>query len=600
MATSYVIVCGGVLSGVGKGIVSASVGKILQEYGYTVAPIKIDPYINIDAGTMRPTEHGEVWVTDDGGEIDQDLGNYERFLGLDIPKRHNITTGQVYQAIIERERRGEYLGKTVEFIPHVPQEVIRRLKEASEGYDVAIIEIGGTVGDFENIPFLFAAKSLERDLGREHVITMLVSYLPVPNNLGEAKTKPTQQAIKHLNECGIFPDFIFCRSKQPLDEVRRKKIETYANINSKYIISAPDVDTIYRVPLLFEEEEVGKKILERLGLPPRMVPQWNGWQRLIDVLANGPLVKIGIVGKYIDSGSFTLEDSYISVKHAISHAAAHVGVRPDIIWIDAKRFEQNPQAVQELEHLDAVIVPGGFGSGGVEGKILAIKACRERNIPFLGLCYGLQLAVVEFARHIANFPRAHTTEVDPSTGCPVVTILESQRSILQEHKMGGSMRLGAYAAELVPNSVVARLYERTGRLALDQARLRRMLDATNQQFRVGVLAQEHPSIVERHRHRYEVNPEFVPNLIDAGLGISGWYHPTTNTSLVEFIELSHHPYFVATQSHPEFKSRPLDPAPLFVGLLEAASVRSDRQPTMVQSPLPTHEPPVIQSDDTDE
>lgn len=571
MATKFVIVCGGVLSGVGKGVVSASIGKILQQYGYSVCPVKVDPYINIDAGTMRPTEHGEVWVTDDGGEIDQDLGNYERFLDIDIPRSHNITTGKVYLSVIERERRGEYLGRDVRPIPDIPNDIIRRLKDVSSGYDVAVVEIGGTVGDFENIIFLFTAKSLERELGRENVMHVLVTYLPIPQHLGEPKTKPTQQAVKHLTEFGIFPDFIFCRAHKPLDDVRKKKIETYAHVDKKNIISSPDVSSIYAVPLHYENEHFGKRILDRLQLEQQRIPDWTSWKTMLTNIETSHLVlKIAIVGKYLDIGSFTLEDSYISVKQAIMHACGALGAKPQIIWIDAKDFERDPSSVTLLNNVDGIIVPGGFGTSGIEGKITAIRYCREQNIPYLGLCYGLQLAVIEFARNVAGIKQANTTEVDSKTPHPVITILESQKKLLQSHQYGGTMRLGAYAAALKHDSKTYMLYEETGRLAKDERRIQKMADQAQDSVRLGAIPPMTPIVLERHRHRYEVNPKYIATLKEAGLVVSGMHETLNNTPLVEFIELADHPYFIATQSHPEFKSRPLDPAPLFVGFIRAA------------------------------
>lgn len=561
----FIIVAGGVISGVGKGVATASISKILQQYGYKVTAIKIDPYINFDAGTLRPTEHGEVWVTDDGGEIDQDLGNYERFLGTIIPKKNNITTGQVYSAIIERERRGEYLGQTVQFIPHVPEEVKRRLKEAAQGYDIALVEIGGTIGDYENIPFLFAAKSLERELGRENVAYVLVTYLPVPSHIEEPKTKPTQQAIKSLSETGIFPDFILCRAKEPLDDVHKKKIEVYANIESDHVISAPDVPSLYLVPLNFEKEQLGLKMLKRLNLEPKKQPDWKQWKSLVENIQHPKeTLDIAIIGKYLDIGNYCLYDSYISIRESIEHAAAHLSVKANITWIDSKTYEKDKSKVADIKKYDGVIVPGGFGGSGVEGKIKAIQFCRENNIPYLGLCYGMQLAVIEFARNVCNLKDAHTTEVDPKTTHPVIDLQPAQREIMAQSKYGGSMRLGAYAAIMKDNTQVLKLYQETSRLKEDLARL-----STIEKFRLGNIEDAKNVVLERHRHRYEVNPSYIETLEKHGLIFSGYHQREDGTKLMEFIELKNGS-FRATQAHPEFRSRLEKPAPLFLGLFQDA------------------------------
>ena len=566
----YIVVVGGVLSGVGKGVATASIGRILKEYGFKTTAVKIDPYINVDAGTLRPTEHGEVWVTDDGGEIDQDLGSYERFLGQDLPKKNNITTGQVYLTVIERERRGEYLGKTVQFIPHIPDEIKRRVREAGEGYEVCIVEIGGTIGDYENIPFLFAMKSLEREIGKENLIYVLLTYLPIPTHINEMKTKPTQQAIKLLSEHGIFPDIILCRAKVPLDEIRKKKIETYANIDAEYVISAPDVESVYQVPLNFEKENLGKKILDKLHLIPRKTPDWSGWERLVKRIMNPEkLIDIGMVGKYIDIGEFTLTDSYISVNHAIEHAGAHLGVRLKINWIDAKRLEEGDPA-ELLKGLKGIIVPGGFGTSGIEGKINAIRYARENNIPYLGLCLGMQLAVIEFSRNVIGLRDANSSEFDINTPHPVIDLLPKQREILMTKRYGASMRLGAYVAALKRGKVMD-LYTKTKRMERDRVRLGAL-----EPFRIGKTDLSAPVVIERHRHRYEVNPEYIEKIENAGLKFIGYHITEEDEPLMEFIELPDHPYFVASQSHPEFKSRLEDPAPLFLGFGKAVVEVAER------------------------
>jgi len=551
--TKFVVVIGGVMSGVGKGVTTASVGKILKEHGYKTTLIKIDPYINYDAGTLRPTEHGEVWVTDDGGEIDQDLGTYERFMDQDIPKCNNITTGQVYKAVIDRERRGEYLGETVQFIPHIPDEIIRRIKQASAGYDIAIIEIGGTVGDYENVPFLFALKTLERDLEPNSITYMLVSYLPVPNHISEMKTKPTQQAIKLLRQEGITPDFIVCRGNQQLDEVRKKKIETYLHIDSDHVISAPDVETIYQVPLDLEQERIAEKVLKRLGLSSRKKPDWQSWQKLVNAIRYpSKRARIAIVGKYLDTGDFSLTDSYVSIYQALVHAGASFDTGIDIIWIDAKRYEKSTAQLDDLKRFDGIVVPGGFGNAGVEGKIKVLEYARKNSIPCLGLCYGLQLSVIEFARNVCNLSGAHTTEVDAQTAYPVIDMLPMQKEILQENAYGGTMRLGAYAAHVRQDSKVHQLY-------------------------AGGVRMQDDVVQERHRHRYEVNPAFVDTLESKGMKFSGFHTRTDGTRLVEFAELSEHPFFVTTQAHPEFKSRLGNPSPLFYGFVRACMQRKEAQ-----------------------
>lgn len=574
----FIVVAGGVISGVGKGLATASIGKILQQYGYRTTAIKIDPYLNCDAGTLRPTEHGEVWVTDDGGEIDQDLGNYERFLGIDIPRRNNLTTGQIYSSVIERERRGDYLGQTVQPIPHITDEIKRRVMSSAEGFDIALVEIGGTIGDYENEPFLFAMKSLEREIGEENMLYVLLTYLPVPSHIEEMKTKPTQQAIKLLSETGIFPDFILCRARGPLDNIRKKKIEVYANIDTESVISAPDVATIYSIPLNFEREGMGTKILKKLKLEPRSTPDWGNWRQLVDrILHPSRKIKVAMVGKYVEIGDFTLTDSYISVNQSLEHAGASLDTKVEIRWIDAKWVEQESEGNLEfLEEFDGVIVPGAFGGGGAEGVIRAIRFARERGVPFLGLCYGLQLAVVEFARNVLGLKGANSMEVDPSTALPVIDIQASQQEILENRQYGGSMRLGAYAAVLKEGSVVLDLYRRSGRLGDDLKRIHALRQSADQVFRLGVTPGDARVVLERHRHRYEVSSEFVESLERGGLVFSGYHEREDGTFLMEFLEMPGHPFFVATQAHPEFKSRLEAPAPLYHGFIEAALAYSSR------------------------
>lgn len=533
--TKYIFVSGGVISGVGKGVATASIGRILKEYGFSVTAVKIDPYINCDAGTMRPTEHGEVWVTEDGGEIDQDLGNYERFLEIPILRSNAITTGQIYKELIEKERRGDFLGETVSFIPHVPDEVRRRIIKAGKDYDICLVEIGGVIGDYENIPFLFAAKSMELELGVENVCHVMVSYLPIPGHIDEMKTKPTQLAIKMLRENGIQPDFILCRGRVHLDDVRKKKIERYSNVQPGHVISAPDVvgketaNTIYIVPLNFEKDKFGEKLLAKLKLKKNKEPEWNAWSEMVRKTTNpSRRIDIAIVGKYLETGDFQLTDSYLSVSAALSHAGAANDVGINIHWISSKKIEDNEV---DLSKFAGILVPGGFGSSGVEGKIMAVKYARENNIPYLGLCYGLQMAVIEFARNVCGID-ANTTEVDPKIIHKIIDILPEQIGI---DKKGGTMRLGSYEALLKESSRVSEIY--------------------------GSL-----KISERHRHRYEVNPEYHGALEKNGLIISG---KSPDGKLAEFIEIPEKKFFIATQSHPEFKSYPMKPAPLFDAFVKA-------------------------------
>jgi CTP synthase len=539
---NYIIVTGGVISGLGKGITTASIGKILKNHGYKVTAIKIDPYINFDAGTLRPTEHGEVWVTEDGGEIDQDLGHYERFLDINIPKCNNITTGQVYSAVIEKERNGKYLGKTVQPIPHVTDEIKRRIRTPAEEtkFDFVLVEIGGTVGDYENVLFLEAVRQMKHE--GEKVIYVHVTYVPVLKSLGEAKTKPTQHSVKLLREIGIQPDFIITRSEKPLDDVRKEKIALFCNVSGEDVISDSNIDNVYGVPLLFEEQELCKKILKKLGLRKEEI-DFNAWKNYIAKIRKlEKKVKIGIVGKYFDIGAFKLSDSYISVIEAVKHAAWNNNVRPEIEWIDSKVYEKQPRKIVNLKKVDGIIVPGGFGLSGVEGKISTIKYARENKIPYLGLCLGMQLAVVEYARNVCGLKGAHTTEVEKNTPYPVIDFIPDQIKIVTESRYGATMRLGAYPAILSEGSVVRKLYN-------DQNK-----------------------VYERHRHRYEVNPQYIETLEKNGLVFSG---RSPDGILMEFMELPTHPYFTATQAHPEFKSRPMKPAPLFDGLIKAAKKKKE-------------------------
>jgi len=533
---NYIIITGGVISGLGKGITTASIGKILQLHGYNVTAMKIDQYMNCDAGTLRPTEHGEVWVTEDGGEIDQDLGHYERFLDINIPKYQNITTGQVYGAVIEKERKGKYLGKTVQPIPHVTDEIKKRIRRPANenGFDFVLVEIGGTVGDYENVLFLEAVRQMK--LEGDKVLYLHVTYVPLLETLGEAKTKPTQHSVKRLREIGIQPDFIITRSEKPLDSVRRGKIAMFCNVHEDDVLSNEDVDNVYAVSLIFEKQNLCKKILKKLNLRKdrNEMEKWEKFIKKIRRLKN--TVNIGIVGKYFDIGTSQLSDSYISVIEAVKHAAWNNNLKPGVKWIDSKIFEEKPSKLSTLEKLDGIIVPGGFGLSGIDGKIETIRYAREYDIPYLGLCLGMQLAVVEYARNKCNLKNAHSTEIDKKTQHPVIDFIPEQVKILQDSRYGATMRLGAYPAVLKKGTLVHKLY--------------------NQK-----------KVYERHRHRYEVNPDYVEQLEKCGLVFSGI---SPDGVLMEFMEIPNHPYFVATQAHPEFKSRPMKPSPLFDGLIKAA------------------------------
>ncbi len=536
--TKYIFIVGGVMSGVGKGIATASIGKVLQSKGFSATAIKIDPYINVDAGTMNPIEHGEVFVTNDGIETDQDLGNYERFLDINILSDNYMTTGKVYESVIHRERNLEYDGKCVEVVPHIPLEVIRRIKKVAKTTkaDFVLIEIGGTIGEYQNVLFLEAARMLKSEQPKD-VIVFMVSYLPIPNKIGEMKTKPTQYAARTLNSAGIQADFIVCRSEVSLDETRKEKISMFCNIEKDCVISAPDIDSIYDVPVNFDKENLAQKILAKFGMRVKQ-KDLKDWKKLANKIKNlDKTIKIGIVGKYFNTGDFVLADSYISVIEAIKHAAWVNNRKPIIEWINSEEYEKNPAKLKELKKLDGVIVPGGFGSRGIEGKIKAIEYLRKNKIPFLGLCYGMQIACIEYARNMCKLKNANTSEINKSTEHPVIDIMPEQKKNLKEKNYGATMRLGAYPA-ILKNSTIARG------------------------------AYKSSEISERHRHRWEVNPDYVEILQEKGLIFSG---TSPDGRLMEIVELpkSKHPFFVASQFHPEFKSRPLSPHPLFREFVKA-------------------------------
>lgn len=541
----YIFVVGGVMSGVGKGIAAASIGKILSTRGLSVNLMKIDPYLNVDAGTMNPTEHGEVFVLDSGLETDQDMGNYERFLGRDLGPEDYMTSGMVYASVIARERNLGYGGRCVEAIPHVRDEIIERIKKSAElgKTDVTVVEVGGTVGDFQNALYFDAARVMELE-HPDDILFVMVSYLPVPGTLGEMKTKPTQSAVRELNSYGVQPDIIIARSAYPLDQKRKDKLAISCSVRPDHIISAPDVDSIYDVPLNFERDKLSDVLLSELGVDGKRSADLSVWKDFAARAHNGGReVRIGIVGKYFDTGDFVLSDAYISVIEAIKFSAYAHDAKPKIDWLSAKEYEKNPAAVEELKDYDGILVPGGFGETGIEGKIAAIKFARENRIPYFGLCYGMQLMTVEFARNVAGLADAHTTEINPETPHPVIAILPEQAEKLARSDYGGTMRLGAYPCDLVEGTIARETYGKE-------------------------------SISERHRHRYEVNPEYIERLEQAGLVFSG---RSPDRRLMEIAELPKevHPFMLGTQFHPEFHARPLSPHPLFSAFIKAALERKD-------------------------
>ena len=546
----YIFVVGGVISGVGKGITASSIGKILQSHGYRVTALKIDPYVNVDAGTMNPTEHGEVFVLKDGDETDQDMGNYERFLGTSLSRNNYMTTGRVYQAVIEKERALAYHGKCVQVVPHIPYEVIDRINNAADKQkaDIVIIEVGGTVGEYENILFLETARMLKIK-NPDDVLFTIVSYLPTPSKIGEMKTKPTQHAVRALNSAGIQPDFIIARSDVALDTKRKEKIALFCNIISDNVISAPDVESIYDVPENFEKDKLGEKILKRLKLKSRGNRElWKDWEAFTrksrQVAKAKDEIRVAIVGKYFDTGNYVLSDSYLSVIEALKYSAIHQGKRVKLVWLSSSTFEGKKPPLAELRSFDGILVPGGFGSRGIEGKLNVIRFARENKIPYFGLCYGMQLAVIEFARNVLGYKDATSREIDPKSKHLVIDIMEGQKENIEKGNLGGSMRLGAYEAVLKKGTIAHAAYGKD-------------------------------SIIERHRHRFEVNPEYVEALEAKGIVFSG---RSPNGKLMEIAELPRntHPFFLGTQFHPEFEARPLAPHPLFNAFIKAAILHSKK------------------------
>jgi len=536
----YIFVVGGVISGVGKGVASSSIGKILQARGLKVTAIKIDPYINIDAGTMNPTEHGEVFVLGDGYETDQDMGNYERFLDLDLTRINYMTTGVVYQEVIRKERNLEYGGKNVEVVPDIPLEVIRRIEKATDvaNADVTIVEIGGTIGEYQNIIFLEAARMLKTKRPGDVAIVM-VSYVPMPSNIGEMKTKPTQYASRTLNSAGLQADVIIARSALPLDQKRKDKIAIFCNINPENIISAPDVSSIYDVPINFERDKLGDTVLNLLGIKnKKTLDGLTEWKNFVaKSKSTKKEINIAIVGKYFNSGDFVLSDVYLSVIEALKFSAYHLGLKPKLTYLNSKDFEDGKLKENILKKYDGVLIPGGFGKTGVEGKLKVIKYARENNIPYFGLCYGMQLMVIEYARNVLGLKDANTSEVNSNSKNIIIDIMQDQKSKVSSNNYGGTMRLGSYPAVI-----------KNGTLAREAYGLEK--------------------IIERHRHRYEVNNNFIAELEKNGLVFSGI---SPDKKLMEIAELpkSKHPFFLGVQFHPEFLARPLAPHPLFTAFLKA-------------------------------
>jgi len=532
--TKYIFVVGGVMSGVGKGITAASIGRILVGRGFKVGAIKIDPYINVDAGTMNPTEHGEVFVTEDGDETDQDIGNYERFLNKNIYKENYMTTGRVYLSVINRERNLEYGGKCVEVVPHIPEEVIKRIKTAAEKdqAEIMIVEIGGTVGEYQNLLFLEAARMMHV-MQKGDVAFVMVSFMPIPSIIGEMKTKPTQYAVRTLNQAGIQPDFLICRSTVALDQPRKEKLAISCSVEPQNIISAPDIDSIYDVPINFEKDNLGDSVLKMLGLKTRQKDLVE-WRAMVSKMKNAKEeINIGIVGKYFKTGDFSLSDSYISVIEAVKHAGMANKTKVKLTWINTEEIEEG--GTKFLKQFDGIIVPQGWGSRGSEGKIKTIQYCRENKVPYFGLCYGMQMAVIEFARNVLKLKGANSEEVDSETSFPVIHLMEHQKDLLAKKQYGGTIRLGGWPCKLVKGTHLAKIYaKKFGKEEI---------------------------ISERHRHRYEYNNAFREQLEKAGLKVSG---TSPDNNLVEAVEITDHPFFIGTQFHPEYISRPLDPHPLFV------------------------------------
>lgn len=535
--TRYIFITGGVVSSLGKGVAAASLGAILEACGLTVTLMKLDPYINVDPGTMNPLQHGEVFVTEDGAETDLDLGHYERFVRVKMTKANNFTTGRVYANVIRKERKGDYLGGTVQVIPHITDEIKHCIIKAANHVDVALIEIGGTVGDIESLPFLEAIRQMRVELGRQHTLFIHLTLLPYIPTAGELKTKPTQHSVKELRSIGIQPDILLCRSDRPISDSARSKIALFTNVEKEAVIPLLDVDFIYQLPIALHEQGLDKTIAQHFGLEAKPA-DLHEWEQVVDAYRHPDAeITIGMVGKYVD-----LADSYKSLSEALKHAGIQTRTRVNIDYIDSEELERKGASAL-LANVDAILVPGGFGKRGVEGKILAAQYARENNIPYLGICLGMQIALIEYARHVANMPNANSTEFDHDTPYPVVALVtewinetgeREQRS--EKSDVGGTMRLGGQRCNLVHDSLARQLYGKD-------------------------------AIVERHRHRYEVNNTLLPAIEKTGLKVSG---RSAHDNLVELIELPNHPWFIGCQFHPEFTSTPRDGHPLFIGFIHAA------------------------------
>jgi CTP synthase len=543
----FIFVTGGVVSGVGKGVTVASIGRLLKSRGVSVAAMKLDPYLNVDPGTMNPYQHGECFVTDDGAETDLDLGHYERFIDVNLSRDSNVTTGQIYAAVISQERRGDYLGGTIQVIPHVTNEIKTRVRRLADSSNVEIIicEVGGTVGDIEGQPFLEAIRQLHRDLGSDNAVYIHVTLLPYINSTKELKTKPTQHSVKELQRLGIHPDVIVCRSDYPIGDDLKEKIALFCDVDRRAVIPLRTVDTIYEVPLILEAAGLGDYLVDRLGLSA-WSPSWGEWQELVERLREPKRpVRIGVVGKYVD-----LPDAYLSVREALTHAALAHERELEIEWIHSERLNED-NLDSSLSPLNGIVVPGGFGSRGIEGKVLAAGYAREHQVPYLGLCLGLQLMTIELARNVAGLKEANSTEMDPLTPHPVIDLMDHQRGVSDK---GGTMRLGAYPCRLHSDSRAGRAY--------------------------GV-----PMVHERHRHRWEVNNAYRERLAEAGLIVTG---ESPDGQLVEIMELRDHPWMVGTQFHPELKSRPTRPHPLFRDFVRAAAqtlLEGEQQALPIEEPV---------------
>jgi CTP synthase len=529
--TKYIFVTGGVVSSLGKGIAAASLGRLLVERGLDVTMQKFDPYINVDPGTMSPFQHGEVFVTDDGAETDLDLGHYERYIDHSLSQQNNITTGRIYQSVITKERRGEYLGSTVQVIPHITDEIKNAIRRPAPGHDVVITEIGGTVGDIESLPFLEAIRQFRQEVGRDNAIFLHLTLVPYIAAAGELKTKPTQHSVRELMQIGIQPDFLICRSEQPLSADIKRKIALFCNVDFECVIESPDVASIYEIPLRFSEQGFDRVVCERLRLETRE-PDLGGWRGMVErILHPTHNVKIAVVGKYTD-----LHDAYKSVQEALVHGGIPNDTKVEIHWVGSDRFADPATSGTILESFDGLLIPGGFGERGIEGMVHAVRWAREHDLPFFGICLGLQVAIIEFARNVCKLPDSNSTEFSPDCATPVIALMPSQRDVAN---LGGSMRLGAYPARLRPGSKVAQVYEAT-------------------------------EISERHRHRWEVSNAYRDVLAEYGLRLSG---QSPDGGLVEVIELPEHAWFIGCQFHPELKSRPTRPHPLFSGFIAAALAR---------------------------